>query len=342
MRVAGLAFALLVAAAANASSVSDQVTVGSTKATAQALRAGSISNLLRGSLDLGERWTFGADAQITFQEAIPGPSGTPISFQEGGGMVADFSASVDWEATDNWTLGGTIGFSPRSTTSTVAPVTVIDPSTGRPANAEGLLRVANESAYAEMLAGYDTAGDSNLEWSFTGAVALNRFETLQRLETAQLDGGRLIFVNEVRDSAELRSARLSGAATATLFTDTDLGLNLDYYAYADDPRTVGYFSVGGVARSGTVGAGIPIAPLRYLLRPEVAHRFGDFSLKLWAQAGHYMPGTGQGTTGAGLKAQYRLTRWFRMWASVSGQKDVDPSGQSTLSGTFTAGAGYRF
>ena len=342
MRLAGFASALLVAAAANASSVSDQVTVGSTQATPQSPRAASVSNLLRASFDLGESWIFTADAQITAEEAAPGPSGTPIPFQERGGLVTDFSASVDWEATDNWTLGASIGFSPRSTTTTVGPVTVIDPSTGRPANADGLIRVTNESAYAELLAGYDTAGDSNLEWSFSGAVSLNRFETFQRLEAAQLDRGRLIAVNEVRASGELRSARLSGGATATLFADTDLGLDADYYAYADDPRTLGYSSVGGAIRSGAVGAGIPIAPLRYLLRPEVTHRFGNFSVKLWAQAGRYMPGTGQGTAGAGLKAQYRFTRWFRMWAGVGGQRDVDPSGQATLTVAFSLGAGYRF
>jgi hypothetical protein len=55
-----------------------------------------------------------------------------------------------------------------------------------------------------------------------------------------------------------------------------------------------------------------------------------------------MPGTGQGTAGAGLKAQYRFTRWFRMWAGVGGQRDVDPSGQATLTVAFSLGAGYRF
>src|SRR5438132_10563674 len=99
MRLAGFSSALLLAAAANASSVSDQITVGSTRASAQTLRSGSISNLLRGSFDVGGSWTASADAQITFQEGVPGPSGTPLSFQEGGGMVGDFSASLDWEAT---------------------------------------------------------------------------------------------------------------------------------------------------------------------------------------------------------------------------------------------------
>src|SRR2546421_4936998 len=174
MRLAGCASALLVAAAARASSVSDQIIVGTTQTTAQNPRAGSISNLLRGTFDVGERWAFTADAQITFEESAGGPSGTPVSFQERGGMVADFSAGVDWEATDNWTLGATVGFSPVSTTSTVAAVTVIDPSTGRPAGAEGLIRVTNNSAYAELLAGYDTAGGSDLEWSVTAAGGRHR------------------------------------------------------------------------------------------------------------------------------------------------------------------------
>jgi hypothetical protein len=55
-----------------------------------------------------------------------------------------------------------------------------------------------------------------------------------------------------------------------------------------------------------------------------------------------MPGTGQGATGAGLKAQYRFTRWFRVWASFSGQRDVDSASQSTLSGILAVGGAYRF
>ena len=342
MRLAACASALLVAAAARGDTISDQLSLGATQTTAQNPRAGSVSDLLRGSFDLGDRWVITGDAQITFEESAGAPSGANVAFQERGGTVADFSLSVDFDVTDNFTVGGTAGFSPRSVTTTVATVIVTDPSTGRPANADGLIRVTNSSAYAELLAGYDTTGDSDLEWSFMGAVSLNRFETLQRLEAAQLDRGRLILLNEVRASAELRSARLSGAATATLFADTDLTLSGDYYAYADDPRTVGYFSVGGAARTSSVGAGVPIAPLHYLVRPEVAHRFGDFSLKVWVQAGRYMPGTGQGTAGAGLKAQYKFTRWFRVWASAAGQDDVDSSGESARSGTFTLGAAYRF
>jgi hypothetical protein len=342
MRLAVCASALFVASAAHADSVSDQLTVAATQTTAQNPRAGSVSNLLRASFDLGERWVLSTDAQITFEESAGAPTGANIAFQQRGGTVVDFSVGLDFDLTDNWTVGATAGFSPSSTTRTVAQITVIDPATNRPANADGLIGVTNSSAFAEILGGYDTTGESDLEWSLTAAVALNRFETLQQLEAAQLDNGRLVRVDEVRTSAELRYAKLSGAATATLFADTDVTLIADYYAYEDDPRTVGYFSVGGAARATSIGAGVPIAPLHYLVRPELAHRFGDFSLKLWAQAGRYMPGTGRGTTGIGLKAQYRFTRWLKAWASAGGQSDVDSGGQSTRSGTFALGAAYRF
>ncbi len=342
MRLAGPAFLLLVAASARASSISDQISAGTSQATPQNPRAGSVSNLLRASMDLGEQWTLSADAQITLEEPTPAPPGAAAGFQDRGGTVTDFSASLDWDVTDNWTVGGTLGISPQSTTGIVAPVTVIDPSTGRQANADGLIRVVNSSGYVELVAGYDTAGESSLEWSFMAGISLNRFETRQRLEQAQLASGRVITLNQLRTSGELRSARLSGGITATLFTDTDVTLNGDYYGYADDPAGVGYFSIAGPTRNFSSGAGVPIAPLHYLIRPELLHRFGDFSLRLWAQAGRYMPGTGQTTAGVGLKGQYKLTRSFKMWASASGQNDVDSSSQSSKSGTFALGTTYRF
>src|SRR5437868_2921976 len=69
---------------------------------------------------------------------------------------------------------------------------------------------------------------------------------------------------------------------------------------------------------------------------------GDFSAKLWVEAGKYVAGTGQSTAGAGLKLQYKFTKTFRSWAEVSGQRDVDQSDQITRSAAFAAGAAYRW
>src|SRR5205085_7319885 len=86
----------------------------------------------------------------------------------------------------------------------------------------------------------------------------------------------------------LDSERFSANVSATLFTDTDVTLSGDYYVYQQNPAQVGFFTLVAAGR----GAGVPIAPLRYEVRPEVVHRFGDLSARLWVQAGEYVPGTG--------------------------------------------------
>jgi hypothetical protein len=87
---------------------------------------------------------------------------------------------------------------------------------------------------------------------------------------------------------------------------------------------------------------VPLAPLQYLVRPEVAHRFGDFSAKVWVQAGAYVAGAGQGTAGVGTRLQYKVTRKVKLWVTASGQRDVDLTGASSNSGSFALGAAYRF
>ncbi|MGZ6123811.1 MAG: hypothetical protein ACXWLR_02570, partial [Myxococcales bacterium] len=101
---------------------------------------------------------------------------------------------------------------------------------------------------------------------------------------------------------------------------------------------IGYFGVASLGQ----GAGLPIAPLRYLVRPEVLHRFGDFSAKLWLQTGEYVAGTGQSTAAVGLKLQYRFSKAFRAWVTASGQRDVDAADSVSRFGTISTGAGYRW
>src|SRR5439155_173535 len=74
----------------------------------------------------------------------------------------------------------------------------------------------------------------------------------------------------------LDSERFSANVSATLFTDTDVTLSGDYYVYQQNPAQVGFFTLVAAGR----GAGVPIAPLRYEVRPEVVHRFGDLSARL--------------------------------------------------------------
>ena|SRR5438105_4215807 len=352
--------ALLFASAAQASTtISDEIGVNSTQTTPQNPRSGSLSNLLGATFDLGESWTLNASGQITIEGETPPPPGAAALFRDRGGTVSDFSVGVDWEATESFTFGLAVDFSPQSTTATSAPLTLEGGT-----DARSLVRVTGTNAALELLAGYDTAGDSNLEWSFTAGLNLGRYQTEQSIVLAQyttVTGPKTLTAADVRilcarsasrcpvqlqqafngSTDELRSVRASLGVAATLFADTDLSLDADYYRYADDPTQAGYFSVGSAGRQ-TFGAGMAIAPLRYLIRPEIAHRFGDFQLKLWVQGGEYVKELGQWTTGGGIKAQYKFTKSFKMWATASGQRDRDSSGEISRSGTLSLGAGYRF
>jgi len=96
------------------------------------------------------------------------------------------------------------------------------------------------------------------------------------------------------------------------------------------------------ATAGRTGTSAPLAPLRFLVRLGATHRFGSFSLRGWVQAGEYVPEAGEGTASVGVKAQYKLSRAFRLWISATGQRDEDPTGAISRTGILALGAGYRF
>ncbi len=350
LRLVPLASALLAAAPARAISVNEEVSVTGTQSTPQNPRAGNVSNLLSASVDVGERWTVNASARITLEASTPAATG---AFPDRGGTVADFSGGVDWEANDNWTFGVALDVSPQSTLESDARLRAQDRAT------DVVLQATSSVASLGLLGTYDTAGVSDLEASFTAGIDLSRIDTRQQVADARhADDGTSVGLADLRArclpvrsgcralvpaidgvSDVLRYARFSGGASATVRADTDLAVNLDYYAYFDDPAAVGVFTI---ATAGRFGAGAPIAPLRYLLRPRIAHRFGAFSLKAWVQLGRYVPEAGQGTAGIGAKAQVRLSRSLRIWLSASGQRDEDASGAISRTGGLALGAGYRF
>src|SRR2546426_5238154 len=69
---------------------------------------------------------------------------------------------------------------------------------------------------------------------------------------------------------------------------------------------------------------------------------GDFSARLWVEAGEYVAGTGDSTAGIGTRFQYRFTKAFRAWLTLAGQRDVDSGGHVTRSGSVAAGARLRW
>ena len=353
LRVVPLAALLLAAAAAEASSVSDEFSVAGTQSTPQNPQARNISDFLSGYVDVAEGWTLNLSAQVTVLGATAAAAGIP---GDRGGTVTSFSTGVDWEATDSWTFGATLELSPASTIGSDVRLRVLDRSTDVLRPADVLVQTRSSSVSLGMLAAYDTAGDSDLEWSFTAGFELSRVDSQQNATASYVDDGTPVSSADLRArcaaarsgcqalvpaidgaSAVLRYARVSASALAIIARDTDVGLDLDYYGYADDP--VGILNPATAGRTGTTA---PLAPLRYLVRLGATHRFGDFSLRGWVQGGEYVPEAGEGTASLGVKAQYKFSRAFRMWISATGQRDEDPTGAVSRTGILALGAGVRF
>lgn len=345
-------------------SVSDELSVGATQSTQENPRAGSVSDSLSGNFQLNEQFSLAAGAVLTLEGATPAPARR--QFSTSGNAITLFSLGLDWDPSDHVTTGVLLDFSPASVQQVGSQLTVTDANNVSQPLAVRLKAESSNAAIAFDV-GYDTAGESGLEWSFTAGATASHYTTTQQLEEAYFRDSRnpydpaqirafcaahrtgkgacspAIYQVLKGQEATLDSVRGSLVVTATIQADTDLSLGGDVYAYSQDPATVGIFSVGASGRQ-TIsgGSGVPIAPLRYTIRPEVLHRFGDLSVKLWVQGGEYASGTAQTTASIGGKVQYKFSKAFKMWISGGGQKDVDSQGVDSTSGSFALGAGYRF
>src|SRR5215813_1106431 len=307
MRPAAALIPLVLATPALANSVSNEVIVTSAQTSDSNPRALIFTDALNGSFDLQQDWTLSAGFSLT----LPGrtPAATEAQFDETSEAITFFTLGLDWSPTDNLMLGLTGDLSPASTQYAGAPISLRQPDgTELVANAEIKSRVSHLAGGVD--AWWDTLGQSDLEWSFTGGVTVSNYKIDQSITRIRTANGNTLTAQELIDQtnawcaahprrtncgqnvlnalkstpATLNFERLSAGVTARLYRDTDLTLLGDYYIYNQDPSQVGYFGLAALGRD----AGLPIAPLHYLIRPEVQHRFGDFSARLWVQAGEYV------------------------------------------------------
>jgi hypothetical protein len=355
-----LALIVFAAAAARADSVTDQLLVSSTQPTEVNPRANLVTDALNASFNVGEDWTLSAGASLTLQGRTPAANRT--QFGESSSAVTLFSAGADWSLNDSLTLGATVEVSPKSTQFAGTPI-ALRQSNGRDVTADAQVRSATSQLAAGLDVSWDSPGKSDLEWSFMGEVHFTHYDIDQSIPRARLANGTLLTEAQIQQQAAaycaanpqrqaycaellgtvsgvptpLNFERFSAAATATVYRDTDVSLSGDLYLYDEDPKGT-FFGLAAAGR----GPGLPIAPLRYLLRPEVLQRLGDFSARLWLEGGEYVAGTGGTTAGIGVKAQYRFTKAWRAWLTISGQRDVDAGNNITRSGSLAAGAGYRW
>ena len=317
----------------------------------------SYSNNLLGIINLTDNWSLNLGFLFSLEEGAPPPPGS--SYPDSGGHVSLFTVGAGWDSNNHWSFDLLADGSPESTT--ISGSTLVVNSTPDAAR----LSSTSSNLEVQLGAGYDTNGESAAEWSFLGSVTGGHLVTDQRitavevgrssLTPAQLQSycdahplkcpralrNALHNANQNGDS-NLDSLKINLGATLTLFDDTDLTLSGDYFLYAEDPAQAGYFNVATAGRSIGGGGGVPIAPLLFDGKLEVAHRFGALSIKLWASAGEYAVDADGITYSGGAKVQYKITRAWRVWVTGSLQHDVDDAGNDTVTWGVTAGVGFRF
>ncbi|HKD39942.1 MAG TPA: hypothetical protein VKB87_06590 [Myxococcaceae bacterium] len=349
---------LLLPCLAVAHSLSDEIGVGSSQTNPRNPRTGFIYDRVSGVADASDVVSFRFDLTLTHDAATKPTQGA--SFGDTGGNIFAGALGLDWMPSEHWPLSFEFDFSPRSTEASDTTVAFDVGTTS--ANADALLRATSSSVGFWLIAGYETAGDSDFESAVSSSFSLTHFSTTQVVSDVATANGpvdrrqiiayctRTAYTGEGcrqigpalrAESADLNQFRLSASFTETFVANTDLTLGGAYYFYDKDPSQVGYFSIASIGRSVSLGNGVPAAPLRYSIRPDLSHKFGPFSASIWYQYGQYVPGDGYGHS-VGLKLQYKISKAVKIWASGTWQNDIDDQGASQISTTLALGARYSF
>jgi len=354
MRPRAALLLLAIATSARAHSVTNEVFVNAAQSSETNPRSSVFTDSLNASFDLNDNWTLFAGASVTVQSGTD--AATVAGFDQSSSPIARFNAGADWAVDDRWTLGLTLDLAPDSTQFGVASV----PATGTNSQVEAEVHSDTSEVGAAFDLSWDSLGRSDLEWSFNAGLGFSHSSVTQSIPRVRSASGQTVtpaqftqrycaahprIKNCAQNLADAFSGtekpvdaeRFSAGATATVFQNTAFSLLADAYVYNEYP---------GVLDSRLAmlsdGAGLPIAPLQYLIRFEVLRRFGDLSAKLWFEGGEYVSGTGQDTEGLGLRVQYRFSKALRAWVTASGRRDVDDRRVATGSGTISLGAGYRW
>jgi hypothetical protein len=339
-------------------SVSDEFSFNGAAQTPHNPRMGALTDTLAGSLQFDEQWALELALGLTATQGNAGVKGE--EFGSSGGLVMNIAPAVDFDPSHNFALTLAGFFSPRATLHTDSDVTVTGPK-GNSVDTDVQLSSSTSTWGLSLMGGYDTDGETNFETSATLNAGLTHFSTEQRIEQIRAASGlpvrsdaiitycqthtcsqQLVNVLKNPSVTNLYEVSLNGSVTETFFQDTDVGLGFTWNLYSADPTEVGFFSLASIGRgSVSYGGGVPLAPVSWTVRPEVAQRIGDFTIRIWYQHSKYVGDEGHADL-IGLRLQYKLTRNWRLTLTVSGQQDRDAENLPANSGTVSLMVKWKY
>ena len=278
------------------------------------------------SLELG--------AAFRANEDFAAPRAPGSTFRSGGDAL--FYGAIDGTYLFSPHFDVTLGVngSPPSKRDVATSLQVSRGGTGQTVDA--LVRARSSSMGAVASLGYDSFDENeahDVDVALDGNVAATRFSTDQSVVATSGQAP-----NVAPATAALSQARLGATMTFTFREHTDVGVDGAYFLYdAKAPADVGLFDATSSGVTTSFGAGIPTAPARWTIQPDVTQRFGVLSVRAYYQYADLATESAVAHTFGG-KLQLAVGR-VKLYATGSVRSDVytDATAQNWVAGIGVTG-----
>jgi len=369
-----LVLLLLVAGPVRAHSVSNELALGLSENSPASPHGPHVADQLTFRFDLDEDWSLKIGGTYTYDTETPPATGT--AFGTSSAQILTAVGGLEWDTSPRVTVYLDASASPRASQTFDAALPIVTPGGLELPPTDVLLFNASSSVGVVAGATFVVGGneflgtvigglviDLSLGWTLLTTqqrvdavvdahqqpVSRSALLALCRLVPASR-GCRILtpYLKGGEDSLNQLSVSLS--LLQPLGANTDLGLSGSYYGYDQDPAAAVFFTArANAAAADSLGAGFPLAPVRWSISPNLEQRVGKWSLGPWYQFLKYASGLGQAQV-AGLRVTLRIGPTWTVWVSGSAQWDLleDPSspsaetGAEVLSGRVAVGFRARF
>jgi hypothetical protein len=350
--VYALAIVALGRMSAHADGALEEISAGNAPHAQGAPSSTWIADKLAGMWEPGDDWQLRLDVTGTRYVATKASASSEV-------VLANLS--VEYDPTPHWILRLAAGGSPSSTAASTTSVQMQD-LRGTPITADAKLETSSSSVSGSAWLGYETAGDGAVETSAITSASVTQLTSRQDITSLQGRNGQMVTLDQLRttctshpcanglgaaldgQSANLTQLVLGAGISEQLYQDTDVGLDGSYYLYDKDPAQAGTFTVTRAGQTAAAG-GIGIAPVLYSVTPSLAHRFGPVMAMSSVSYSEYVEALGYAVT-ATLRIQYRRalggSRRLKLWAKLTGSRDVDPMSAVSKAGAVTLGVQYAW